>query len=143
MAERDEHAPAEPLARAKAQLLARWDSFPEDALTALERLLADGLARAGEAEPELLTVMNPVSRPLRLRLAPLVADVDLDRMYHRATAEFSVTDDGHCYLVYRQQDSGGDYAILWSSATTLPDGLLARLPEPLARALLDTDRPEG
>ena len=125
-------------ARAKAQLLVRWRSFPPGPAAALDRLLDEGLARAARAEPEVLTVMNPVSRPVRLRLAPIAADADLDRMYHRASAELSVSTDGRCYLVYRQRD-GGDYAVLWSAATALPEALLARLPDPLAAALLDTD----
>lgn len=124
--------------RAKEQLLVRWRSFPPGPMEALERLLDDGLERARAAEPELITVMNPATRPMRLRLAPLAADADLDRMYHRASAELSVSDDGRCYLVYRQRD-GGDYAVLWSGATALPEALLARLPEPLAAALLETD----
>ena len=125
-------------ARVKAQLLARWRSFPSHSVETLDRLLDDGLARAKQAEPELLTVMNPTSRPMRLRLAPIAADADLDRMYHRASAELSVSADGRCYLVYRQRD-GGDYAVLWSGATSLPEALLARLPDPLATALLETD----
>ena len=137
-------APDEPAprARAKEQLLARWRAFPAPAMEALDRLLDAALARAGEAEPELLTVMNPVSRPMRLRLAPIAADADLDRMYHRASAELSVSADGRCYLVYRQRDGGGDYAVLWSAATSLPEALLSRLPDPLATALLESD-PDG
>ena len=133
--ERDEPAQR---ARAKEQLLTRWREFPSGEMVALDRLLDDGLARAGKAEPEVLTVMNPVSRPVRLRLAPIAADADLDRMYHRASAELSISPDGRCYLVYRQLD-GGDYAVLWSGATSLPEALLSRLPEPLATALLETD----
>lgn len=134
-------APDEPTprARAKEQLLARWRAFPASAMEALDRLLDAALARAGEAEPEVLTVMNPVSRPMRLRLAPIAADADLDRMYHRASAELSVSADGRCYLVYRQRDGGGDYAVLWSAATSLPEALLSRLPDPLATALLESD----
>ena len=132
--------PDEPIARvrAKEQLLARWRSFPPRSMEALDRLLDEALERAGRAEPELLTVMNPVSRPMRLRLAPIAADADLDRMYHRASAELSVGADGRCYLVYRQLD-GGDYAVLWSGATSLPEALLSRLPEALAVALLESD----
>ena len=132
------HGGSTPRARAKEQLLARWHAFPSGAMDALDRLLDDGLARAGESEPEILTVMNPVSRPVRLRLAPIAADADLDRMYHRASAELSISPDGRCYLVYRQLD-GGDYAVLWSGATSLPEALLSRLPEPLAIALLESD----
>ena len=137
-------APDEPIprARAKEQLLARWRAFPAPAMEGLDRLLDEALARAGQAEPELLTVMNPVSRPMRLRLAPIAADADLDRMYHRASAELSVSADGRCYLVYRQLD-GGDYAVLWSAATSLPEALLSRLPDPLATALLESDRDDA
>ena len=133
-------APGEPLARARAkeQLLVRWRAFPDSSMEGLDRLLDEALARAGQAEPELLTVMNPVSRPMRLRLAPIAADADLDRMYHRASAELSISADGRCYLVYRQLD-GGDYAVLWSGATSLPEALLSRLPDPLATALLESD----
>ena len=131
-----------PRARAREQLLARWRSIPDHVGEALDRLIDDGLARAGQAKPEILTVMNPVSRPVRLRLAPLAADADLDRMYHRASAELSVSADGRCYLVYRQLD-GGDYAVLWSAATSLPEALLSRLPEPLAVALLESDLDEA
>ncbi len=138
-AARDEPAPR---ARAKEQLLVRWRTFPERSMQALDRLLDDALARAAEAEPEVLTVMNPVSRPVRLRLAPIAADADLDRMYHRASAELSVSADGRCYLVYRQLD-GGDYAVLWTAATSLPEALLSRLPEPLATALLESDRDDA
>ena len=127
-----------PRARAKGQLLTRWQAFPAPAMEALDHLLDEALARAAEAEPEILTVMNPVSRPMRLRLAPIAADADLDRMYHRASAELSVSADGRCFLVYRQLD-GGDYAVLWSAATSLPEALLSRLPEPLAVALLESD----
>lgn len=136
----DTSGPSEPVARAraKAQLLAHWRSFPPGATAALDRLIDEGLARAERAAPEVLTVMNPVSRPVRLRLAPIAADADLDRMYHRASAELSLSADGRCYLVYRQRD-GGDYAVLWSAATSLPEALLARLPDPLATALLETD----
>ena len=137
-------APDEPLARvrAKEQLLVRWRAFPGPAMEALDRLLDEALARAGKADPEILTVMNPVSRPMRLRLAPIAADADLDRMYHRASAELSVSADGRCYLVYRQLD-GGDYAVLWSGATSLPEALLSRLPDPLATALLESDLDDG
>ena len=137
-------APGEPVprTRAKEQLLVRWRAFPAPAMEALDRLLDEALARAGQAEPELLTVMNPVSRPMRLRLAPVAADADLDRMYHRASAELSVSTDGRCYLVYRQRD-GGDYAVLWSAATSLPEALLSRLPDPLATALLESDQDDA
>ena len=137
----DQNEPAARV-RAKAQLLVRWREFPADAMASLDRVLDDGLARARAADPEILTVMNPVSRPSRLRIAPIAADADLDRMYHRASAELSVSADGRCYLVYRQQD-GGDYAVLWSAATSLPEALLAALPDALATALLESDLDDG
>ncbi len=51
------------LDRLKEQFLARWDTFPDDAETALDDLLEQALAQARVAEPEVITVMNPVSRP--------------------------------------------------------------------------------
>ena len=131
-------APPSPLERARAQLLARWHRFPEAEDTALQALLASALARTAQAEPELMTVMNPVSRPMRLRLAVLVSDAGLDRMYRQEWAELSLDRDGRCYLVYRRGD-GGAYAIEWSPATTVPESMMKALPESLARAMLEGD----
>ena len=131
-------APPAPLESARAQLLARWRRFPEADDAALRALLEPALARAAEAEPELMTVMNPVSRPMRLRLAVLVSDAGLDRMYRQEWAELSLDRDGHCYLVYRRGD-GGVYAIQWSPATTVPESMMKALPESLARAMLEGD----
>ena len=85
-----------------------------------------------------MTVMNPVSRPMRLRLAVLVSDAGLDRMYRQEWAELSLDRDGRCYLVYRRGD-GGAYAIEWSPATTVPESMMKALPESLARAMLEGD----
>ena len=120
------------------QLLQRWTQFPDEQLQALRELLSDALTRACSAEPQVLTVTNPVSRPQRLRLATLVSDPGLDTMYQREWAELAVSSRGDCYLVYRRLD-GGDYAIEWSPATTLPTTMFAQLPECLALALLDSD----
>ena len=131
-------APSTPIERARAQLLARWRHFPEADDVALRALLEPAIARAVEAEPELMTVMNPVSRPMRLRLGVLVSDAGLDRMYRQEWAELSLDLNGRCYLVYRRGD-GGKYAIEWSSATTVPESMMKALPECLARAMLEGD----
>ena len=131
-------AASSPIERARAQLLARWRHFPDPEDHALRELLGDALDRAAEAEPEILTVMNPVSRPLRLRLAVLVSDAGLDHLYRQEWAELSLNHDGVCYLVYRRGD-GGAYAIEWSPATTVPESMMKALPESLARAMLEGD----
>jgi hypothetical protein len=128
-----------PLARLRGQVLERWRRFPPQRQAELDALLDTSLARACATEPEVITVMNPVSRPLRLRLATLVEGSDLDSFYHREWAELAVSAEGRCYLVYRRRD-GGDYAIEWSAATSLPADLMTRLPEVLALALLEGDR---
>ena len=138
----DSGAPSTPLARARAQLLARWRTFPEADDAALRGLLEPAVARAAEAEPELMTVMNPVSRPMRLRLAVLVSDAGLDRMYRQEWAELSLDRDGRCYLVYRRGD-GGKYAIEWSPSTTVPESMMKALPECLALAMLEGDADEA
>ena len=140
--ETDSGAPPTPLERARAQFLARWRHFPEADDAALQSLLEAALARATEAAPELMTVMNPVSRPMRLRLAVLVSDAGLDRMYHQEWAELSLDRDGRCYLVYRRGD-GGKYAIVWTPATTVPESMMKALPECLARAMLEGDTDGG
>ena len=131
-------APSTPIERARAQLLARWRRFPEADDVALRALLEPAIARAVEADPELMTVMNPVSRPMRLRLAVLVSDAGLDRMYRQEWAELSLDLNGRCYLVYRRGD-GGKYAIEWSPATTVPESMMKALPDCLARAMLEGD----
>ena len=131
-----------PVERARAQLLARWSHFPEADDAELRALLESAAARAAEAEAELMTVMNPVSRPMRLRLGVLVSDAGLDRMYRQEWAELSLDRDGRCYLVYRRGD-GGKYAIEWSPATTVPESMMKALPECLALAMLGGDADEA
>ena len=131
-----------PIERARAQLLARWRRFPAAEDRALRELLGAALHRAAGAEPEILTVMNPVSRPVRLRLAVLVSDAGLDRLYRQEWAELSLSHDGVCYLVYRRGD-GGAYAIEWSPATTVPESMMQALPDSLARAMLEGDAGAG
>jgi len=53
-------------------ILARWRNFPADRAGELDEVLADALRQAADAEPEILTVMDPVARPQRLRLARVV-----------------------------------------------------------------------
>ena len=127
------------LDRLKEQFLARWDAFPDDAETALDDLLEQALEQALQAEPEVITVMNPVSRPQRLLLGVLATDAGLDRMYRREWAELSVSTEGCCYLVYRRRGDS-PYAIEWSHATTLPETMLNVLPDVLVLAVLQSDR---
>lgn len=127
------------LGRLRDQLLRRWREFPAEKSHALDLELENALQRAAAADPEVITVMNPVSRPLTRRLATLVTDGGLDTMYRQEWAELAVSDDGCCYLVYRRRD-GNDYAIEWSSATALPETMMGELSEPLASALLESDR---
>ena len=127
-----------PLERVRSQILERWREFPPERSEELDELLAAALARASAAEPELLTVMNPTSRPLRLRLAVLVGEAELDSFYGQEWAEFAVSDRGCCYLVYRRRD-GGDYAVEWSPSTTIPGTMMSALPEVLSLAMLEGD----
>jgi hypothetical protein len=131
-----------PLARLRSQILSRWTEFPAAHRGELDALLTDALGRAGAAEPEILTVMDPAARPQRLRLASVVDDVDLDSFYHNEWAELAISHDGRCFLVYRRRD-GGDYAVTWSPATTVPSPLMRALPEVLAMALLESDGEVG
>lgn len=126
------------LQRLLQQLLQRWRSFPDDQLSALTALLKAALQEAAGSEAQFLTVTNPVSHPQRLQLATLVSDPGLDTFYKREWAELSVSASGRCYLVYRRRD-GGDYAIEWSPATSLPTTMLPQLPDCLALALLSSD----
>ena len=130
------------LARLRAQVLARWDAFPEARREELDALLTATLERAAAAEPEVLTVMDPVARPQRLRLATVVAEADLDSFYHNEWAELAVSHDGRLFLVYRRRD-GGDYAVTWSQATTVPAPVMQALPDVLATAMLESDGAEG
>ena len=136
------HAAGDALARLRAQVLARWRAFPDARRGALDALLAGALTRAAAADPEVLTVMDPTSRPQRLRLAVVVAEADLDSFYHNEWAELAVSHDGRLFLVYRRRD-GGDYAVTWSQATTVPAPIMQALPDVLAVALLESDGAEG
>ncbi len=131
-----------PLVRLRSQILSRWNAFPAARGAKLDGLLAEALARAEAAEPEILTVMDPVARPQRLRLATVVGDADLDSIYHNEWAELTISHDGRCFLVYRRRD-GGDYAVTWSPATTVPAALMAALPDVLAMAMLESDGDTG
>ena len=128
----------DPLARLRAQILIRWSAFPEARRDELDALLSDALERAAAAVPEVLTVMDPASRPQRLRLATVVDAADLDSFYHNEWAELAISDDGRLFLVYRRRD-GGDYAVTWSQATTVPVPVMQRLPDVLATAMLESD----
>ena len=130
------------LARLRARVLARWRKFPDSRRGELDTLLADALARAAAAEPEILTVMDPAARPQRLRLTPVTARADLDSFYHNEWAELAVSHDGRLFLVYRRRD-GGDYAVTWSEATTVPAPIMQALPDVLAVAMLEGDGAEG
>ena len=127
-----------PLALLRAQLLQRWRNFPEDKSEQLDLELKEALNRAADSEPELVTVMNPVSRPQRLRLAVLVTDADLDTMYQQEWGELAVSDTGRCYLIYRRRENS-DYAIEWSPSTSIPTTMMNGLSDPLATALLESD----
>ena len=134
--------PGDALARLRAQVLARWNAFPDKQRNELDALLADSLERAAAADPEVLTVMDPASRPQRLRLATVVAAADLDSFYHNEWAELAISHDGRLFLVYRRRD-GGDYAITWSQATTVPAPVMQALPDVLATAMLESDGAGG
>ena len=135
-------AEGDALARLRAQILVRWNSFPEARSGELDALLTDALERAAEAVPEVLTVMDPASRPQRLRLATVVAAADLDSFYHNEWAELAISRDGRLFLVYRRRD-GGDYAVTWSQATTVPVPVMQGLPDVLATAMLESDGAGG
>ena len=122
------------LERLRSQLLVRWKSFPRQ--EELDELLRAALVAAKANDVQVITVTSPVSRPARLRLAPLAKPADLDSFYHGEAAELCAADDGVCYLVYRRTD-GGDYAVEWSSATLMPEQLMRGLPEVLAIAMFD------
>ena len=126
------------LTRLRAQVLARWNAFPDPLRDELDALLAGALAEAAAADAEILTVMDPASRPQRLRLATVVAEADLDSFYHNEWAELAISHDGRLFLVYRRRD-GGDYAVTWSQATTVPAPVMQALPDVLATAMLEGD----
>ena len=126
------------LERLCRQLLQRWREFPAPELASLREFLTRQLLAAIQSEPETITVMNPVSRPARLRLHSVVSDVELDSFYHREWAELAVSHEGICYLVYRRKD-GGDYAVEWSTATSVPTSMLGVLPPELTKAMFESD----
>ena len=130
------------LARLRDQVLARWRAFPDALRGELDALLAGALAEAAAAPPEILTVMDPASRPQRLRLATVVEGADLDSFYHNEWAELAISHDGRLFLVYRRRD-GGDYAVTWSQATTVPAPVMQALPDVLATAMLEGDGADG
>ena len=125
------------LERLREQVLQRWTEFPE--ADAFEQELRDVLVQAAAATPEVLTVSTPTSRPMRLRLAVLAVDRNLDPFYQREWAELAVSDRGVCYLVYRRRD-GGHYAIEWSPSTVLPGTMNQQLPDLWAMAMLEGDK---
>ncbi|MGI9333065.1 MAG: hypothetical protein ACR2RL_07895 [Gammaproteobacteria bacterium] len=120
------------------RVLSRRTSFPAALESALRTELAAALEQARGSEPVTMTVMNPVSRPMTLKLGVLVTDTDLDTMYAQDWAELAVSDTGSLYLVYRLRN-GGDYAVEWTPATTLPSTMMQRLTPALAAALLESD----
>ena len=144
MANADHSGPdtGDALSRLRAQVLARWREFPDTLRGELDVLLTDALERAAAANPEILTVMDPASRPQRLRLATVVAQADLDSFYHNEWAELAISHDGRLFLVYRRRD-GGDYAVTWSQATTIPAPVTQALPDVLATAMLESDGAGG
>ena len=114
----------------------------EDAPRAdIERELGEALTRAAAAPPAVITVMNPVTRPVTLQLAVLATDDQLDTMYAQEWGEFSLGADGELYLVYRRRD-GNDYATRWTPATTLPASLLGTL-SPALLALVTAPREDS
>lgn len=123
--------------RLREQLLQRWTEFPE--ADAFDQALREVLGQAAEAAPEVLTVSTPTSRPMRLRLAVLAVDRNLDPFYQREWAELAVSARGVCYLVYRRRD-GGHYAIEWSPSTVLPGTMNQQLPDLWAMAMLEGDK---
>ena len=88
------------LARLRAQVLARWNVFPDRLRGELDALFAEALERATAAAPEVLTVMDPASRPQRLRLATVAAEADLDSFYHNEWAELAIS-----HLKFRVQNN--------------------------------------
>ena len=120
------------------RLVAQRPGLNEDIKQQLKAELASAVNQCFTEEPERITVMNPVSRPTRMRLGVLLTDAGLDTMYSQEHAELSVSDTGKLYLVYRRSQSG-DYAIEWSPATTLPPTMMDSLSEPLAEVMLSSE----
>ncbi len=120
------------------RLVAHRPGLDDNIRHQLEAELASAISQCFTEESERITVMNPVSRPTRMRLGVLLTDAGLDTMYSQEHAELSVSDTGKLYLVYRRSQSG-DYAIEWSPATTLPPTMMDSLSEPLAEVLLGSE----
>lgn len=121
------------------RLLAHHEAPAAELRADLAELLGPVLEQAQEAASETLLVTSPTSRPRRLKLAVLAHDRRLDVMYQQEWAELSLSSAGELLLAYRHRDRQGDYAVVWSSATSLPDSMSADLPEALADALLGGD----
>jgi len=116
-------------------------ALDKDLQQELKSELASAINQCFSNDPERITVMNPVSRPIRMRLGIVLTDAGLDTMYSQERAELSVSDSGKLYLVYRRSQSG-DYAIEWTPATTLPPTMMDSLSEPLAEVLLRSENDE-
>jgi len=129
---------ANALGKLMDRLIGLRPGLDDDMRQQLKAELSSAINQCFTNDPERITVMNPVSRPTRMRLGVLLTDAGLDTMYSQESAELSVSDTGKLYLVYRRSQSG-DYAIEWTPATTLPPTMMDSLSEPLAEVLL---RPE-
>lgn len=126
---------ASALSKLMERLTARKPGLDENTQQQLKAELLSAFNACFTNDPEQITVMNPVSRPTRMRLGVLHSDAGLDSMYSQERAELSVSDSGKLYLVYRRSQSG-DYAIEWTPATTLPPTMMDGLSESLAEVLL-------
>jgi len=129
---------AQALGKLMERLIALRPGLDEATQQQLETELISAFNQCFTNDPERITVMNPVSRPARMRLGVLLTDAGLDTMYSQECAELSVSDTGKLYLVYRRSQSG-DYAIEWTPATTLPPTMMDSLSEPLAEVLLNSE----
>ena len=129
---------ANALGKLMERLMARKPGLDENTQQQLKAELLSAFNACFINDPERITVMNPISRPTRMRLGVLHSDADLDTMYSQERAELSVSDSGKLYLVYRRSQSG-DYAIEWTPATTLPPTMMDSLSEPLADVLLSSE----
>jgi len=133
---------ARALGKLMEQLIALRPGLDENTQQQLKAELSSAFNQCFTNDPERITVMNPVSRPTRIRLGVLLTDAGLDTMYSQEYAELSVSDTGKLYLVYRRSQSG-DYAIEWTPATTLPPTMMDSLSEPLAEVLLSSEIDES
>jgi len=132
---------ASALSKLMERLIALRPELDKDTRQQLKAELTTAFNQCFTNDAERITVMNPVSRPSRMRLGVLLADAGLDTMYSQESAELSVSDTGKLYLVYRRSQSG-DYAIEWTPATTLPPTMMDSLSEPLAEVLLGSETDE-